>query len=436
MHPNRGQWDGRVRYKVELQQGEMLLENNGFTYHLFRQPEHVHDDHSQEETASSESFPVQVIRSRFLNSSFSGKMEESDSSSFYRNYFLGNDQATWKSEIHSVGMVEYKALYAGIDLIVDGHDQKLKYSYRVSPGADVSNIAFQIDGADRVELSEDGELRIHHRFGHMSESKPIAWTEKDGKRKNVKIKFVLDGNVVRYVFPESFDETATLVIDPYLVFSSFTGSAADNWGFTAAPDPLGNLFAGGIVFGAGYPITTGAFDASYAIGTESGYQIDVGLTKFNATGTALLYSTYLGGLGNETPHSIVCAPNGELFVFGVTSSSNFPMGPTPYDNSFNGGPTEFESSLNFTGSDIYIARFNAAGTGLLASTYVGGSGTDGLNTLNLHYNYGDQFRGEIILDANNNVYIASTTQSSNFLGLTAQEAPIRELSIVIKAAPI
>lgn len=414
MHPNRGQWDGRVRYKVELQQGEMLLENNGFTYHLFQQPEHAHDNHSQEEIASSESFPVQVIRSRFLNSSFSGKMEESDSSSFYRNYFLGNDQSTWKSEIHSVGIVEYKALYAGIDLIVDGHDQKLKYSYRVSPGANVSNIAFQIDGADRVELSDDGELLIHHRFGHISESKPIAWTEKDGKRKNVKIKFVLDGNVVRYALPESYDETATLIIDPYLVFSSFTGSLADNWGFTAAPDPLGNLFAGGIVFGAGYPTTTGAFDASYSVGNESGYQIDVGLTKFNSTGTSLLYSTYLGGQGNETPHSIVCAPNGELFVFGVTSSSNFPMGPSPFDNSFSGGPTEYENSLNFTGSDIYIARFNPTGTGLLASTYVGGSGTDGLNTLNLHYNYGDQFRGEIILDANNNVYIASTTQSSNF----------------------
>ena len=414
LHPNRGQWDGRIRYKVELQQGEMLLENEGFTYHLFEQPDHDHEKHAQVENDVAESFPAQVIRSRFLNSSFTGKISESHSSSFYRNYFIGNDASKWRTAVYSVALARYSDVYKGIDLVVDGKKEKLKYSYIVSPGANPSDIAFQIDGADRIELDDDGQLLIHHRFGQITESKPIAWTEKDGKRKNVKIDFVLDGNVVRYTLLEDYDETATLIIDPYLVFSSFTGSAADNWGFTAAPDPLGNLFAGGIVFAAGYPITAGAYDASYSLGNESGFQIDVGLTKFNSTGTALLYSTYLGGQGNETPHSIVCAPNGELFVFGVTSSSNFPMGQNPYDNSFNGGPTENENAINFTGSDIYITRFNAAGTGLLASTYVGGSGTDGLNTLNLHYNYGDQFRGEIILDANNNVYIASTTQSSNF----------------------
>jgi gliding motility-associated-like protein len=141
---------------------------------------------------------------------------------------------------------------------------------------------------------------------------------------------------------------------------------------------------------------------------------DVGITKFNATGNNLLYSIYFGGSGNETPHSIVAGPTGELYVYGVTCSPNFPTTTGAYDGTFNGGPTEVENSLTFNGSDIYLSRFSTNGSNLLASTYIGGSGTDGLNLNSLHYNYGDQFRGEIILDWAGNVLISSTTASMNF----------------------
>ena len=124
------------------------------------------------------------------------------------------------------------------------------------------------------------------------------------------------------------------------------------------------------------------------------------------------YATYVGGSGNETPHSIVCADNGELFIYGITSSIDFPMAGSPFDNSFNGGPFHSENSLSFDGTDIYIARLSADGSSLLSSTYIGGTDTDGLNVGNLHYNYGDQFRGEITLDGTGNVYVSSTTYLS------------------------
>ncbi len=213
--------------------------------------------------------------------------------------------------------------------------------------------------------------------------------------------------------PEGYDSTETLVIDPELTFSSFTGSTIDNWGFTAAPDQDANLFAGGIVFGVGYPLTAGAYDATFN-GGEGTFNIDIGISKFNAQGTALLYSTYVGGNRNETPNSIVANAQNELYVLGVTSSTNFPMAGSPVQPTFAGGTLTTQNALQFTGTDIIVFKLNAGGTALMSSTYLGGTGNDGLNLSPLSYNYGDQFRGEIIVDGASNVYIASSTRSIDF----------------------
>ncbi|NBX37985.1 MAG: PKD domain-containing protein, partial [Flavobacteriia bacterium] len=159
--------------------------------------------------------------------------------------------------------------------------------------------------------------------------------------------------------------------------------------------------------------TPGSYDITFNNGVGS-MPFDCAITKFNPSGTNLLYSIYFGGSGNETPHSIVAGPTGELYVYGVTCSSNFPITNGAYDGSFNGGPSVTENSLTFNGSDIFIARFSTNGANLIASTYLGGNNLDGLNINTLHYNYGDQFRGEIILDGSGNVYISSTTASNNF----------------------
>jgi gliding motility-associated-like protein len=412
LHPNKGQWDKEIEYMVELSKGHLYIDKKGFTYNLFEGLSHQHDE-SEGKHSEEEIIKKHVIQSHFNGSTWSGDRVEESPSSFYRNYFLGNEQSFWRPEVYSVGKTTLLNYYSGIDMVLDGSSQKLKYSFIVEPGIDPSVITYDVKGGDRIYLQE-GSLHIVTRFGEIIEEKPIAWTEKEGRRVNVPVEFRLEGEHVSFHFPQGYNENEILVIDPYLVFSTFTGSAADNWGFTAAPDPAGNLFAGGIVFSPGYPVTTGAIDVTYNTGTETGYNIDLGITKFNDVGTALLYSTYLGGTGNETPNSIISSPTGDLFILGVTSSPNFPMGGTPYDNSFNGGPSVTGNNLGFTGSDIYIARLNPTGTAVLASTYVGGSGTDGLNLTNLHYNYGDQFRGEIVLDASGNVYVASTTQSADF----------------------
>ena len=426
IHPNRGQWHKPILYKVELTCGEMFLEKNGFTYSLNDFNEQMSHNHSKEKQSAKEETPkiihAQIIRSTFIGSSWKGEIEEKDSSSFYRNYFQGADPKKWKSTLKSFHSVQMKNFYPNIDLIIDGKSSNLKYSFSVKPHTNVQQISYEINGANSISIDEEGNLHIENRFGEITETKPIAWTIFEGRKKPVKINYKLTSNKVEFDFPEGFDHHATLIIDPSLTFSTFTGSTADNWGMTATPDNQGNLCAGGIVFndGGNYPTTTGVYDISfnggdsYTLGGGTIPGFDIAITKFNTTGTALVYSTYLGGSGNEAPHSLVSNSAGELYVLGVTSSQNFPTTVGAFDNSFNGGPAITENELYYNGADLFISKLSANGSALLASTFVGGSGTDGVNIGALNYNYGDPFRGEIIDGSNGYIYVSSTSQSSNF----------------------
>jgi gliding motility-associated-like protein len=423
MTPNRGQWDERILYNVDLNQGKLYLENTQMTFYLSDALSHNHGEH-EHHSEEKKGISYHVIKKTFLNANIKSSRIETNSSAHYSNFILGSDPAKWKSEVYSFEEVEYEQFYPNIDLVYNSRKGQLAYNFTVLPQGNPSLIQFVLTGAESVKLSSEGSLIMKHRFGEIIESAPIAWTEdENGKRSEVACLFQLQNDTVRFQFPNGYNANQRLIIDPSLTFSTFTGSTADNWGFTATPDINGNLFGGGIVFGSGYPLSTGAYDVSYNSGTGT-FPMDVGITKYNTTGTSILYSTYLGGSGNETPHSIVSAQNGELYIYGVTSSTNFPMAGAPYDNTHNGGPYEIENSLEFNGADIYVARLNANGTALLSSTYVGGTNTDGLNTNNLHYNYGDQFRGEIILDDNQNVYISSTTASSNFPTVSASQSTL------------
>ncbi|MFM7644390.1 MAG: T9SS type B sorting domain-containing protein [Sphingomonadales bacterium] len=413
LYPNKGQWDERILFNLPLSTGRLYVEESGLTYFLTNATLHDHTEDAHSASTHDTHTTYHAIKHHFIHAQKTAYNAQ-DSSQHYHNYFLGSDQSKWKSNIR--GTSEINALdyfeNGSVKYLIDG--QQFAFHLQLNPNADIHQFDFHIEGADSIFIDSKGFLHLTHSFGEITYSAPKAWNLIGSDKKvEVPIHFIIDNQTISFEVDPTYNPNFELYIDPSLTFSTFTGSPVDNWGFTATPDFNGNLFGGGIVFGSGYPSTTGAYDATYNSGTGT-FPMDVGITKFNATGTALLYSTYLGGSGNETPHSIVCAPNGELYVYGVTSSTNFPMAGSSYDNSFNGGPYQLQNSLEFNGSDIYIARFNPNGTALLSSTYVGGSSTDGLNAASLFYNYGDQFRGEIVLDANQNVYVSSTTTSTNF----------------------
>jgi hypothetical protein len=403
-----------------------LCEDQGFTFKFDNRGELYGHHHSEKSQHSDELYRYHAIKTKFLGSNPNANKLEEKPCEYYFNYFIDQDQSKWKSNIHPVAKISYQNLYNGIDFVMEGGLSSLKYSFVIQATINPSLIQYQINGANKNYIDKEGNLHLQHNFGEIIESKPVAWTlDSEGNKKDVKVRFKLRNDVVSYEFPEGYNTTEILVIDPNITFSSYTGSTSDNWGNTATPDPNSNLFAAGIVFGSGYPTTAGAYDSSFNHTTNDNYNnFDVAISKFNATGSAFLYSTYLGGSnGNEIPLSIVSDDVGNLYVLGTTSSANFPTAGSPYQAIFKGGITvTLNSVLQFVnGTDLFVTKFNATGTNLLASTFLGGTGNDGYNMGNmapddgnLAQNYGDNFRGEIILDNNQDVIIASSTQSSDF----------------------
>lgn len=431
---NKNQWDERIRYLLELDDDRMILENNGFTFdfkdhaaleNIYKKAKGGHPELSAEERIVK----GHVYKVSFLNSRRDVQLQPCEPIIGHRNYFLGKDKSKWASNIKEYRRVIYKNLYSGIDANLYGQDGSFKYDFIVQPNTEVQQIQMLYYGVENISLS-DGNLVVKTSVNEVIEQKPFAYQMIEGKQQEVECNFVLskrttndkrqttNSYTVTFEFPNGYDKSKTLVIDPTLIFSTYSGSTADNWGFTATYDFKGNTYSGGVVFNVdatySYPVSLGAYQTTFGGGTN--YMADVGIIKYDSSGQNRLYATYLGGAANEMPHSFVVNNNNELMILGTTSSLNFPTTTTAYDTSFNGGTSDGINSISFSnGSDIFVAKLSEDGSQLLASTFIGGSGNDGLNTPSpLHFNYGDQARGDITVDANNNCIVASCTQSGNF----------------------
>lgn len=405
---NKGQWPQHVLYRVLLPDGALFIEREAFTYvlqrgggaHTHGTAQHVHD---------AEPYRAHAFRVRFSGGSAQA-WGGATKAAHYENFFLGNDPARWGTGCGVFGEVTLRDVWPGIDLHVDGR-AGLKYEFVVAAGADPATIRLAYEGQDGVAL-RDGRCVVRTTAGELIEEAPLSYYADDAAREPIPTWFKLHGSELSFALPAGLDATRPLVIDPVLSFASYSGSLADNFGFTATYDGAGHLYGGGIVFGVGYPTTTGVLDASF-----NGGSIDVGISKWTPDGSGLVWSTYIGGTGNEAPHSMVVNDADELFVFGHTGSANFPTTPGCYDNTFGGGgPLEFTIGYGYdqpAGTDMFVAHLNAAATAMIGSTFVGGAGNDGLNNREpLAHNYGDSFRGEIIVDANGDPVIASTTEST------------------------
>ena len=426
---NKGQWPKQVLFKTALGNGNLWLEKSGFRFDIYSTEDvasfshHNHDNNSKltpSKNANSHNYYLNFIHAD-SNVKIIGQGEFPD----YENYFLGNNPEKWASNIHKYSIVSYESLYQGIDLKIYESSNKLKWDFIIEAGSDPSDILIEYQGVDKIYL-KNGNLNIETSVNTIIELAPMAYQfNESGQVINIDCKYKLSGNQVSFLFPDDFDHTKKLIIDPTLIFGSYTGSLADNWGYTATYDSHGFLYTGGIVFGINYPTTLGAMDTTF-----NGV-VDVSITKFDTTGTSIIYSTYLGGSAAEVPASLIVNSLDELLVLGTTASLNFPTNSSSYDVSFNGGTgASIISSINFVnGSDLFITHFNHAGTQLIGSTYFGGNQNDGINSATiLVKNYGDDIRGEIMVDKNNNIYVVSTTQSTNLPTSSSVIQPTKGLS--------
>lgn len=453
---NLNQWDSRVLFRAQLYQGFLYAEKNGLTYYFTDASSHRHS-HSAAHGSHDAEIDEQALQqalSNFVSSSIDSlpknafhenssieHHQESGKAHAYKvqfvnmnkktaitpqkalpgieNYYKGNNPSKWAQGVKSFESITYSNIYSQIDLMLYDHNGGLKYDFIVKPGGKPSNIQLQYSGIPRMEIDANGVLVIYTSVNEVFEKKPVAYQIIQNDTVYVDCKYELEHFKVSYSVG-AYNPKYTLYIDPELIFSTYTGSIADNWGFTATYDSQNNVYAGGIVDAFGYPTNTGAIQELYGGGSW-----DIGIIKYDPTGTQRLYATYLGGTSAEMPHSLIANSNDELLILGTTGSQDFPMQQS-YDNTFNGGKgIIYDNAIDFeNGVDMFIARLNTDGTQLLSSTFLGGTANDGINFDwefdlyyghdSLYHNYGDGARGEIMVDASDNVYIASTTFSSDF----------------------
>ena len=427
---NKGQWNSQVSYRAEMRNGAFFLHKNGFSvlmndendYARIQRASHgtnIGKDSNSPKTNSSLTSNTSnkfVLHSHMYRVSFQNANENVElipekAIETYNNYFIGNDSSKWASHCRIFQAMTYKNIYPNIDLRYYAENGMLKYNLIVHPGGNPDNIALHYDGVDQL-TAKNKQLQIKTSLGVFKEIIPLSYQLSATEKTDVDCKYVLaDKSTVKFKI-KNYSPDQTLVIDPTEIFCSFSGSAADNWGFTATYGPDGSMFIAGIVGDNGYQVTPGAFQRV----DNSGGQWDVGIMKFASNGGAVSYATYLGGTGRDYPHSLVCDAQGELVVFGRTeSTTDFPISPST--NRFGA----------CGGRDIFVTKFNATGTALIGSMMIGGTGDDGVNiqdqdegctnagcflgVTSLIRNYGDWSRGEVILDGAGNVYVASCTQS-------------------------
>src|SRR5262245_16595924 len=276
------------------------------------------------------------------------------------SYFLGKDPGKWRTDVSTYARVEYRDVYPGIDLVYYGTQRRLlEYDFVVAPGADPTTISLRFHGADSVAIDTDGGLALQGSAGRIRLHKPVAYQDMDGARKDVSVAYVLedDGRVGFKV--AAYNTAAPLVIDPIVAaYATFLGGNSIDQGFGIAVDAAGNAYITGDTFSTDFPTTGGSAQPVIVAGK------DVFVTKLNAAGNALEYSTFLGGNLEDAGRGIAVDSAGNAIVTGFTESVDFPVTPGA-SQATSGGST-----------DVFVAKLNATGSALVYSTYLGGTGVD------------------------------------------------------------
>jgi gliding motility-associated-like protein len=409
---NKGQWPQDARYRADIVSGFVFLETKSLVFSFYdnQNPRFFHPYQPiPNQPQSSQNFDqvrCWAYRLSFLNSLEPTLVPSKSGAEHYRNYFWPQKTV---SNVAGYDTVSYQKLYTGVDFRIFQSEYDLKYEFEVKAGHAPEQIVMQYSEVEQLFL-KNGHLYIVHGSDTVIELAPESFQFRSGKKIEVKTEFKLHGRQVGFHFPEGYDKTLDLLIDPALIFSSFSGSVSDNWGNTAAYDSLGNLYGAGTVFGANFPFTVGSFDVSF------NGEVDVVITKYRPNGSSKIYSSFFGGERADIPVSIICDKSQNLVILGLTASRSLPLLNNSFQKSHGGGVTvEPISGYILTGgSDLFLAKISENGKNLLASTYVGGNGSDGLSLHpSLNKNYGDAVRMEVILDSEDNPYIVYPSNSTN-----------------------
>jgi Beta-propeller repeat/Viral BACON domain len=356
---NKGQTDSQVKY---------LTRGPGFILYLT----------GNEIVLMGQDASSGVFRMKLERANQHAKVEPLDKLPGFTNYFIGNDPSQWRTHVANYGKVAVRDIYPGIDLIVYGDQRQLEYDLAVAPGADPNRIRVKFEGAESMQPQSNGDMVIRVDGTEIVQRKPVIYQMIGGQRRLVDGHFALRGKNQMAFEVARYDARKPLVIDPAVLVGTYLGGSATDQANAIAVS-FDGIYVTGSTNSPNFP-NNNAFHANF-----SGGAMDAFVTKLNANGTAIVYSTYLGGTNTDSGQGIAVDAQGSAYVTGSTSSANFPLSTTV-------------QSLYAGNGDAFVVKVNPAGDGLTYSTYLGGSGQD---------------KGTgIAIDANGNAYVTGSTTGS------------------------
>jgi hypothetical protein len=348
-----------------------------------------------------------VVRMQLVGASHDIHVAGADQLPGRANYFIGNDSAKWHSGVPTYSKAQFTGVYPGVDLVYYGDQRQLEYDFVVAPGANPKPIRLQFAGAKKIKLAANGDLIVSARNGSIAFHKPVIYQLKDGQRQPVAGRFALLAKQTVGFTLARYDRAEFLVIDPVLAYSTYLGGTGGDVGFGIAVDGSGDAYVVSSALSTNFPVTAGSFQTvNHA---AAGFYNAV-VTKLNSTGTALLYSTYLGGSGGhddccitgvgDIGHSIAVDGSGDAYVTGQAASSDFPVTTGSFQT--------MNLAATNGGANAFVVKLNPSGTALLYSTYLGGiGGGSGVG------DYGDLGKG-IAVDGSDNAYVTGYASSTDF----------------------
>ncbi|MBI3696685.1 MAG: SBBP repeat-containing protein [Acidobacteria bacterium] len=330
----------------------------------------------------------QVLRMRLLDASDASRLEPFEPLPGRIHYLLGNDPARWITDVPTYARVRWANIYPGIDVVYYGRRSGLEHDFVIAPGADPSRIRMAFDGADQLRLTPEGDLVLQAGRQEVLWRKPAVYQPAWGGRRTIEGRYRLGaGGQVGFDIP-AWDRGRPLVIDPVVTYATYAGRRGDEAAFHLAVDSSGNTYLAGFTTSPDYPRTPGTYSSGSPFGPGN-----VVVTKMNAAGTAIVYSTHLGGSQQDAAFGIAVDAAGNVYITGSTSSADFPVTEGAIQTRY-GGPSGDPPGFG----DCFVAKLNAAGNALVYSTYLGGSGPDGCRGL--------------AVDAAGNAYVTGATSGS------------------------
>lgn len=341
---NQGQFDGPARLYTQTRDCAAYFEPHSVT--LDRAP----DARSRQGVAIRVTFPA---------SRGAAALEPGQPRSDRTNVFAGSDRSRWRTSLPTYDQVRYRSISEGADLLYYLTDGRLEYDVQLAPQADLSKVALRYRGAQRLEIDPDGALRIHTAAGVLYEKAPVLYQEKDGVRTVVRGGYRLRGHDELGFWAANYDRSAPLVVDPGVAWSTYLGGSGADDAYGVASDVSGNVYIVGCTGSTNYPTTTGVYQATKAAG------LDVVVTKLRSNGTSVMWSTCIGGAGDDFGRGIALDASGNIYITGNTASADFPTTSGAYSRSLHQGVF-----------DGFVTKLSSSGNSLVYSTYVGASWDD------------------------------------------------------------